>query len=115
MLPQTNRLKKNKDIDRVFKFGKGYKEDALFLKILYHNSGHSRFVFTIAQKAVKKATDRNRIKRILSETVRLRLPKFEKGIDGVFVILPGFQARDFFSAEKLIDKLFKKARLQYSK
>lgn len=37
MLPEVNRLKKEKDFERVFKKGRGYKEDFLYLKIVKNN------------------------------------------------------------------------------
>ena len=44
-----------------------------------------RFAFVVPTKVDKRATQRNRMRRILSESVRLLLPDIA-GTDGVFII-----------------------------
>ena len=109
MLPKENRLKKNKDFERVFKTGKGYKENFLFLKITKNNLETSRFGFIVSKKFSKKAVIRNKVKRQLRELVKARLPKIKKGIDGIILIIPNFENKDFWEIEETINKLFKKA------
>ncbi len=111
MLPKANRLKKNKDFERVFRVGEGYKEDFLFLKIRENNLETSRFGFVVSKKFSKKALIRNRIKRQLREIVKLKLSKIKKGIDGVILVRPGLRDKDFWELEEVINKLFKKAKL----
>lgn len=111
MLPKRNRLKKNKDFDDVFKKGRGFKEDFLYLKIKKNNLKSSRFGFMVSKKFSQKATARNKIKRRLRELVKIKLPKIKKGTDGVVVIMPGFKINDFLELEETINKLFKKAKL----
>lgn len=114
MLPKVNRLKKKKDFDRIFKSGKGIKEDFLFLKWTPNNLKISRFGFMVGKKISKKATLRNKIRRRLKEQVRLKLPKIKKGIDGILVANPGLETRDFWETEETLNKLFKKAKLYKS-
>lgn len=111
MLPKANRLKKKKDFEKVFKEGKRFKEDFLFLKIRKNNLKVSRFGFVVSQKISKKATIRNKIKRRLRELVRLKLPKIKTGIDGALIVKEGLENKDFWEIEELMDKLFKKADL----
>lgn len=111
MLPEVNRLKKKKDFERVFKEGKGFKEDFLFLKIVKNNLKESRFGFVVSQKVSKKAVLRNKIKRRLREIIRLSLPKVKKGIDGVLIIKAEIKTKTFLGAEEAINKLFKKAKI----
>jgi len=111
MLPKKNRLKKKKDFERVFKTGKGHKEDFLFLKIVENNLKISRFGFVVSKKFSKKALIRNRIKRQLRELVKLKLSKIKKGIDGVILVIPDLRDKDFLELEEIINKLFKKAKL----
>ena len=109
MLPKKNRLKKKKDFEKVFKTGKGYKEDFLFLKIAGNNLKTSRFGFVVSKKFSKKALIRNRIKRRLRELVKLKLSEIKKGIDGIILVNPGLEDKDFWELEEIINKLFKKA------
>ena len=132
MLPVKNRLKKEKDFEKVFKTGKGFKEKFLYLKIKKNNLGVSRFGFVISKKVSKKATSRNKLKRRLRELVKIKLPKIKKGIDGTIVVNPGGEVspardykdgketqskqtsnkvNDFRELEKIINKLFEKAGL----
>lgn len=111
MLPKTNRLKKKKDFERVFKEGKGFKEDFLFLKLAKNNLNISRFGFVVGQKVSKKAVLRNKTKRRLRELVKAKLPKIKIGFDGVLVALEGLETQNYKEMEDSVDKLFKKAKL----
>lgn len=109
MLSRINRLKKKKDIERVFKSGKGFKEDFLVLKLVKNDLKNSRFAFIIPQKVSKKATLRNKIRRRLSELVRLKIKKIKGGIDLVLLATPGLEEKDFWEVEEAVNKIFTKA------
>jgi len=111
MLPKENRLKKNKDFKKVFKEGKGFKEDPLVLKKAKNNLKISRFGFVVSKTFFKKATLRNKIKRRLREAVRIRLDEIKKGIDAVIIAGPGLEAKDFRGIKEIVNKLFKKAKI----
>ena len=111
MLPQRHRLKRKKDIERVFKNGRGFKEDFLILKVVKNNLNYPRFAFIVSQKVSKKATLRNKIRRRLSELVRLKIKKIKKGIDGVLLAAPGLEEKDFWEIEKIINKIFAQAKI----
>ncbi len=55
MLPKINRLQKEKEIEEVFKKGKGFKEDFLIFKTAKNSLKTSRFGFIISKKISKKA------------------------------------------------------------
>jgi len=109
VLPKENRLKKRKDFERVFKEGKGFKENFLFLKILENDLNKARFGFIVSRKVSKKATLRNKIKRKLREAVREKLKEVEKGMDGILVASPGLEKKDFWEIKESINKIFQKA------
>jgi len=111
MLPKENRLKKNKDFKKVFKEGKGFKENFLLLKKAKNNLEISRFGFVVSKTFFKKATLRNKIKRKLRESVRIKLNEIEKGIDAVIIVKGGLQTKDFGEIEETINRLFKKAKI----
>ena len=111
MLSKINRLKKQKDIERVFKQGEGIREDFLFLKFVKNNLMTSRFAFIVSLKVSKKAILRNKIKRRLRELVKSRLSKIKKGYDIVLTAVPGLETKDLRGTEEIINKLFKKAKL----
>lgn len=111
MLPIQSRLKKKKDFEKVFKKGKGFKEDFLFLKIVPNNQEVSRFGFIVSRKVSKKAIVRNKIKRRLRELVRGTLSQIKPGVDGVIVVLPDFTDRNLEETKQTINRLFEKAKI----
>jgi len=111
MLPRENRLKKEEDFKKVFKKGRGFTNDLFVLKVIKNNLDISRFAFVISKKISKKATIRNRIKRRLDNVIRVDLPKIKKGWDGIIIVLPGAEIKDFKEIEEDINQLLEKARL----
>ncbi len=111
MLKKINRLKKKKDFEKVLKDGKGFKEDFLLFKIIKNNLKISRFGFIISQRVSKKATVRNKLKRKMSELVKIKLEKIKRGIDGAFIVFPGLENKDFWEIEGIIEKIFTKAKI----
>lgn len=69
-LNKKNRLKKKHDFDNVFKKGRAIKGSFLFIKYLKNELNLSRFGFVVSAKVAKKAVERNKLRRILSEAVR---------------------------------------------
>lgn len=111
MLPKENRLKKKKDFERVFKEGRGFKEDFLFLKVIKNNLKINRFGFLIGKNFSKKSTLRNKIRRRLSEIIRLKTPKLKNNFDAILIIVPSLEIKDFWEIEEAINKIFLKAKL----
>jgi len=111
MLTQKNRLKKKKDFERVFKKGKGLKEDFLILKMSKNNLSQSRFGFIVGTKISKKAVLRNKLKRRLRELVRGKIEKIKKGFDIIFIAQPGLENRDFWELEEILNRIFSRAKL----
>ncbi len=108
MLPKENRLKKEKDIERVVQKGRGFKEDFLILKAVKNNLNKTRFGFVVSKKVSPKATTRNKIKRRISGLVKSKMNKLEKGIDVMLIALPGLETKDFWEIEETLNKLLRK-------
>jgi len=108
MLPKINRLKKRKDIEKVFEKGKRFKEDFLILKITKNALSQTRFGFIVSKKVSKKATLRNKIKRKLREIVSQK--RIKKGIDILLITMPGLETKDFWEIDETLNELFKKAK-----
>jgi len=111
MLPLKNRLRKKTDLERVFKKGKGLKEDLLILKRVKNNLEETRFGFIVSQKVSKKASTRNKVKRRLRALVEKKLNKIASGADVLIIVAPGIEKKDFWEIEERIDRLFKKAKI----
>lgn len=111
MLKKKNRLRKKKEIERVFKEGKSFREDFLILKKIENELEESRFCFVVPQNVSKKATIRNKIKRRMREVIRQMLSKIKSGFDIVLIALPEILAENFNSIKKKTEKILKKANL----
>ena len=110
MLPKINRITKKKDFDKIFKKGKGYSGDFLFLKIFKNNFSINRFGFIISQKVSKKSTIRNKIKRRLREIIKTNLPKIKKGFDIILIIKPNAEKESFRNFKDEVQKILKRAK-----
>ena len=81
MLPKTFRLTLNNDIKRVLREGKPFFTKFLNFRIFKNNLETSRFCIIISNKVDKRATIRNKIKRQISEILRLNMDKIRGGYD----------------------------------
>ena len=111
MLQQKNRIRKKKEIEEIFKKGKGFKQDFLILKTNKNNLDTCRFAFIVSKKISKKAVIRNKIKRRLREAVRLKIKELKPGFDNLFIALHEIETKDFKEIQEAIEKLFKKSDL----
>lgn len=68
---------------------------------------HPRLGVTVSKKNVRKAHDRNRVKRLIRESFRLNQHNLPN-IDIVVVVKPGLDKQSNQEIFKLLDKLWKK-------
>ena len=69
--PRSSSLAKAEDFKRVFSSNTRVSDDCFTLLIAKHRSDSPRIGFAIAKKQIKRAVDRNRIKRLVRESFRL--------------------------------------------
>lgn len=111
MLPRPHRLTKDKDFKRIFKQGKGFREQILVLKTIDNSLKKSRFGFIVSNKISKRATVRHKIKRRLRKIISLRINNITKGKDVILVAQPGMAEKTYQEIEKVMTRLLIKARL----
>lgn len=88
MLPKENRLP-SPQIETVLRRGKRVSAQGVQLIFAQNNLPVSRFAFVVPKSVDKRAVGRNRVRRILRESVRLLLPTIAPGWDGVFLVRKG--------------------------
>ena len=68
----TAYLRGSKDFQKVYRTGKRYEGVLMTAFVLPNNLSHNRFGITASRKALGNAVQRNRAKRLLKETFRLK-------------------------------------------
>ena len=110
-LPKKYRLSK-KDFEAAFKKkGRFIEIDFLKAKILKNNLNISRFGISCGTKISKKAVLRNKIKRRLNESLRLKLDKIKKGYDILVILTPKIVEKTYQEIDQAILKLLKQSNL----
>ena len=108
-LGKKNKLKKKNEINKLFKTGKSYKIS--FLRIIFTklNNPDKDFNFKcgviVSKKNIKKSVNRNKIKRILRESIRLNRKIIQNQKNMIFMLI--------FESKKI--KNFKEIQIKYLK
>lgn len=111
MLKKELRIRKQKDFDKIFSEGAYFSEKFLALKVVESDSKISRFGFIVSNKVSKKAVERNRIKRLLREAVRLKQNKIKSGFDAVFIFRGKEVKKKFDEVDLVVENLLKRSGL----
>jgi ribonuclease P protein component len=111
MLPKQHRLTKTRDFENVHHRGKFIGEKFLGIKFLKNDLSVSRFGFLVGLKISKKSTKRNRVKRRIRESIRLKLKQIKPGFDIIIFTKPGIVKKTYQEIDEAVEKVFKKARL----
>ena len=77
---------KTKDFRRAYKEGASFRKKALVLYVVPNSGRTNRFGFVVSSRAVKLATRRNRIKRLLREAARKIKKDMKQGYDIVIIV-----------------------------
>lgn len=85
MLKKINRISKRKDFEEVKKRGVLYYSPLFGLLILKTEEKKKEFGLVVSKRISKKAVERNRIRRLLSEGIRKNLGSI-KNCRGVFLV-----------------------------
>ena len=110
-LPKKYRLSK-KDFESAFKKkGIFVKLDFLSFKIVKSSLDLTRFGISCGTKISKKAVVRNKIKRRLSEALRLKIPDIKTGYDILVMPTADIIKKTYQEVDQLIIKLLKKSKL----
>lgn len=103
MLPKKFRLTLDRDIRLVYETGRPFFTNFFNFKFRKNSLEASRFCIIISNKVDKRAVIKNRIKRQISEVLRLNMDKVRKGYDVSILV-----------KSNIIDKNTKKIVCDYS-
>jgi ribonuclease P protein component len=85
-LPRENRLLHTNEIKEVF--AKGKRKRGSLLSIYYMPLENGEYKMAVIIRKQKRATERNRMRRLIKEAYRLLLPRFRRGHHIVVMPLP---------------------------
>jgi len=109
MLPQKNRLRKKKEIERVLKRGKKISGRFFSLYFLKSQLSFSRAAFSVSKKISNKAFQRNKIKRWLREFFRQEFFSKERkvNLDILIIVQENFLKNNSHLAKEEIRKILR--------
>ena len=111
MLPKEYRLPLRTELHRVQKAGKVYHFPYFGFLVAKSDLPVSRFAFIVSEKIHKRATKRNRVKRLLRESVKSLLSKTEPGFDVVFLAKKRISDQDYSLISAAVKKAFEKTKI----
>lgn len=114
MLPQANRLHKDKEIKRLVQKGKTFFLPQFIIKYQVVTGSVPQIGFVISTRVDKRAVVRNKLKRRLREIVRKLLPDLEKNYAILVIAKKSALGLKFEELKKQLIFAFTKMRV-YSK
>jgi len=113
MFPKLNRLP-HEAFTRVFQTGKRLKDENFKIVFVPNNLKICHFAVQVGVKIDKRATQRNRMKRLIREAIRKLLPDIKNGFDIVIIAQKNFSEKKEQEIEAVLLDLFRKNNLFYS-
>jgi ribonuclease P protein component len=120
MLPQTYRLPSS-EIPHLMRYGSRVAGEVIQLIARKNEEDVSRFVplsgtplvrprfaFIISTKIDKRATRRNKMKRLLSESIHHLLPRLQKHTDYIIIAKKDFSRKSQQEIESMVAELLRK-------
>ncbi len=111
MLPAPHRLRREKDIKRLFDKGKGVFDDVCGVKYAKNDLPITRFAVVAGLKVSKKAVARNRVKRQVRAILEKQLSALAPGYDVAMLIRPAALKATFQQIEEHVVKALEKAKI----
>ncbi len=111
MLAKPQRLARDNDFKKIFKQGKSYYSKLLGVKAIATRRSANRYGIIISAKISKKARERNRLKRQISQALKELDKRLAPGLDLVVVVLPAMLGQEFKAIKNELAVIFKKLKL----
>ena len=107
MLKRENRIRLKKEFTEVKNKGRILYSPLFGFLTYKENDDQKKFGFIVSKKISKRAVDRNKIRRILSEVVRKNLEKFKDGTRIIFLTKKEILDKKYNEIEKEVERFIK--------
>jgi len=107
VLKRENRIRSKKKFAEIRNEGRVLYSPLFGFLTCRKDDDLKKFGFIVSKKISKKAVDRNRIRRVLSEIVRNNLEKFENGTRVVFLTKQEILGKKYEEVETEVIKFIK--------
>ncbi|MBU4210063.1 ribonuclease P protein component [Patescibacteria group bacterium] len=109
MLKKINIIRLKKEFEEIRTRGEIHQSPIFGLVTLdIRSEGESRFGFVISKKISKKAVVRNKIRRLLAESVRVNLKNIKKGYLVLFLVKKEIIGMKFGEVETEVKRMFER-------
>jgi len=107
VLKRENRIRLKREFAEVKNKGRVLYSPLFGFLTYKENDDQKKIGFIVSKKISKRAVDRNRIRRILSEIVRKNLERFENGTRIIFLTKKEILGKKYDEVEKEVEKFIK--------
>jgi len=111
MLAKPQRLARDKDFKKVFEQGRSCYSKRLGVKVINNQRPKNRYGIIISAKVSKKAVERNRLKRQISQILKGLDKSLAPGFDLAVVVLPAMPGQEFKAVKNELEKILEKLKL----
>ena len=110
MLKKNNRISNRRLLQKLIRKGRLYKNTYFIFKFLPSNLQTSQFAVSVSKKVSPKATDRNKIRRQVYESIYSNLELLTSNIIAIVIVKPIILEKksEYKEIEKTIKNIFKK-------
>ena len=111
MLAKSQRLARDRDFKKIFEQGESYYSKLLGVKAINNQRVLNRYGIIISAKVSKKAVERNRLKRQISQILKRLDKSLASGFDLAVVVLPAMLEQEGKAVKNELEKVLKKLKL----
>jgi len=104
LLPRAARITEDREFKAVFSRGRSYRGDLIVMYVLSRRGKALRFGFTTVRK-IAKSVRRNRVKRLMRESVRRLLPQIRGGADIILLARSRAEGASFAEIDAEVRRL----------